>query len=331
MPKFKFEEIERLTGEGRLFPVYLIYGPEQHLIRLLVDKLTEVYRAESGAEVERCASKGIDASEVIANLKTVSMWSKGKLVIIDDAGNLSVAVKEAFDGYVGKASGESVLIFTSEKFDGRSKLYKSIGSAGAVVEIKAVYENQMPYWINRECRRTGKNISQDAALFMTELVGTDLGAMSGAVSKVALYVGERKTISLKDIETVLSDTSQKSIFDLTNAAGSRDLPRAANRLDNLIRNNESPVLVVIMLARHWRLLIKTKELLANRFVSDGDIAAKLRVNPFFAKDYINQSKKFSKRELVKGLKKIWSADIAVKSSRIARENILHNLIMGLIK
>lgn len=331
MPKFKFDEIEKLTSKGRLFPVYLIYGPEQYFIRLLVDKIAGVYKAESGAEIERHSAVGLDAVSVVDGLKTLPMWSKGKLVIISDASGLSEKSKNSLLGYFESASSSTILIITASKFDGRTKFCKTAEKNGAVVEVKTIYENQVPFWINRECRAKGFTISQEAAHFMTGLVGTDLSAMSQAVEKIVLYIGDgKKLIELSDVETVLSDTSKKSIFDLTNAAGSKDLSIASDRLLNLLRNNESPVVVVNMLARHWRLLLKVKELLEKRPVSERDMASRLGVHPFFLKDYVSQSKNFTKRNLVRGIKSLWRADVSVKSSRLPRETILDNLIVDMI-
>jgi DNA polymerase-3 subunit delta len=330
MPKHKFEELEKELSKGRLFPIFLVYGAEHYIVRILVDKIKEVYQAEAGAEVDRFSAKGLDAVSVVDSLQTLSMWSKGKLVIIDEADKLTAKSKDLITNYMASPNPSSILVFVSEKFDGRSKLYKAISKAGAVCQIQTIYDNQMPFWINRECRKHGRNISQDAAHFMTELVGTDLSAMAGAIEKIILYIGSKKMIDLKDVETVLSDTSQKSIFDLTNAVGSRNLSRAEDRLLNLLRNNENPVVIVNMLARHWRLLLKAIELIGSRGVSDRDLASKLGVHPFFVKEYVTQTKHFTKRKLAKGLKTLWNSDVAVKSSRLPREAILHKLIIELI-
>lgn len=331
MPKFKFDEIEVQTSKGRLFPVYLIYGAESYLIRLLIEKIQEVYRAETGAEIERHSAQGLDAVSVVDGLNTIPMWSKGRLVIISEAGSLSQKSKDLLADYAESPSKSSILLLSATKFDGRSRLCKAAAESGAVVEIAAIYSSQMPYWINRECKKMGAAISQDAARFMTELIGTDLSAMSSAVEKIILYTGKKKTIDLGDVEKVLSDTSQKSIFDLTNAVGSKDLLRAENRLVNLLRYNESPVVVVNMLARHVRLLLHTKNFMERKAASERDLAQVLGVHPFFVKDYINQSKNFTKRQLALGIKSLWRADVAVKSSRLPKETILYRLVYELIK
>jgi len=331
MPKFEFDKLEGMAGEGRLFPIYLIYGPELYLIRMLVEKIKEVYHAETEAETDRFSAKGLNAISVVDSLKTLPMWTRGKLVIIGEADKLSAKSKEIFIEYASSPSESAVLIFTSEKFDGRSKLYKAISKNGAVTQIATVYENKMPFWISRECKSKGYNISQEAAHFMTELVGTNLSTMSEAVEKIILYIGsKKKMIDLKDVETVLSDTSQKSIFDLVNAVGSKDISRAGDRLINLLRNNESPVVIVNMLARHWRILLKSKELLKRRGMDERTLAKELGVHPFFVKEYISQSKGFSAKSIVRGIKEIWKTDVAVKSSKLSRDTILHNLIINLV-
>lgn len=331
MPKYKFEEIEQMTTGGRLFPVYLIYGPEYYLQRILIDKIRDVYKAETGAEVDRYNGEKLDVVSVVDSLQTIPMWTKGSLVIIDNATSLSTKSNELLEKYVSSPSTTAILILTSLKFDGRSKLYKTISKSGCIAELKSIYEYQMLFWINRECSAEGYKISKAASLFMTELVGADLSQMSEAVKKIALYIGTaKKIIDVQDVEAVLSDTSQKSIFDLTNALGSRDLARADDRLINLLRNNEKPVVILAMLARHWRLLIKTRELLARQRVQERDLTKILGVHPFFAKAYLEQAKRFKARELVAGLKSISKTDKAIKSSKLTNKTILHKLLINLV-
>lgn len=331
MPKFKFEEMEKMLSSGRLHPVYLVYGVENYLIRIIVDKICAVYKAEMDAEVERYSGKGLNAVSVIDSLKTLPMWSKGKLAIIDDASSLSDKSKELLENYVKSPSSTAVLIFVASKFDGRTKFYKLIDSNGAVIELAAIYDNQMPFWINRECKSKGYNISQEAANLMIGLIGTNLSDMASAVEKVVLYIGgAKKLMELKDVETVLSDTSQRTIFDLTNAVGAKKISLASDRLRNLLKNNESPVGVVAMLARHWRLLLRAKELIGAGVSSENDLARELGVRPFFVREYISQSKGYTRAALEKGLKLLWQSDKAIKSSSLANEEILHRLLLGLV-
>lgn len=327
MPKFDFLSLEKQTSAGRLYPSYLIYGTEHYFIHAMVDKITNVYKAETGAEVERHSAKGLDAISLIDGMRTVPMWSKGKLIIIDEIEKLSAGTRESLADYLEKPSPSAIIILTGEKLDGRSRLAKVADKAGPVMEAKTVYDDQIPTWISRECKEKGRAISQDASSFMAELVGRDLSAMAEAIEKIILYIGAKKLIELKDVETVLSDTSQRSIFDLTKAAGLRDIALATARLSNLLRNNEPPVVIVSMLARQWRLLLKTKELKR----PDADAASALSLPPKFAKEYVAQAAKFTRRDLARGIKAIWKADIAIKSSKLPNETILGNLLFELIK
>ena len=330
MPKLKFEELEGYLSKGRLFPIYIIYGEENYLMRILVEKICEVYHAETGAEVERHTAKGLDVVSVLDGLKTLPMWAKGKLVLIGEGTGLGEKAKDLLTYYAKNPVPSTILVLTASKFDGRSKLIKAVNESGAVVEVSAIYENQMPMWISRECKKEGRTISQEAAHFMAELVGTNLSSMVSAVDKIILYIGDKKIIETGDVETVLSDTSQKSIFNLANAVGERNLVSAENCLMNLLRYNEPPVLVVNMLARHFRLLLKAKEAMTRGKAGGENIARVLGVHPFFAKDYVAQSKNFSSRQLASGIKRLYLADVSVKSSKLPRETILHGLIIDLI-
>lgn len=325
-----FNELEQLLSKGRIAPAYLLYGSECYFIRLLVDKIRDVYRAETGAEAERFSARGLDVVSVIDGLKTLPMWSKGRLVIIGEAERLKDEAREMIEGYVDAPSASSVLVLVGEKFDGRLKLAKKIQEKGIVVEVKGIYEKDVPYWVRRECASKGLNISHEAAGFMAELIGTDLSAMADAVEKISLYVGKKRLVDIGDVETVLSDTSKKTVFNLTDAIGMRDLARAEDMLENLLRNNEQPMIILAMISRHIRFLLKAKELLEKSNIAERDLSRELGVHWFFAKEYAAQSKMFTMEKLKKGIRSLWDADIRIKSSKLPKSAILHNLIVELV-
>jgi DNA polymerase III delta subunit len=51
------------------------------------------------------------------------------------------------------------------------------------------------------------------------------------------------------------------------------------------------------------------------------------VNPFYAKDYIEQARNFSKGELRDSFRTLYRCDREIKSSRLSRERILERAIV----
>jgi DNA polymerase-3 subunit delta len=182
-----------------------------------------------------------------------------------------------------------------------------------------------------ELSSSKKNISIDAAQMIVELVGNNLGEIKNALDRILLYIGNKERIDTPDVETVLTETGRKNVFEFTNAVGSRDLQRAIKILHRLLDFNESEVMIVSMLARHFRLLFKTRELMGSRGYVDKFTAAKsIGVNPFFMEEYITQAKLFTPKELKFGFGILYRTDKSLKSSKLNKASILNNCVRQLI-
>ena len=100
-------------------------------------------------------------------------------------------------------------------------------------------------------------------------------------------------------------------------------------MHNIMENAASPVMIVTMLARHFRILIKAKEVMG-RMNGQGELAKYLGVHPFFLQNYLNQSKNFSNSELRRSFGILHRCDREIKSSRVVRERILERALFKLI-
>ena len=126
----------------------------------------------------------------------------------------------------------------------------------------------------------------------------------------------------------ITETHQRDVFELTDAVGERKLSRALSFLHNLIQNGQPPPLIVHMLARHFRILSKAREI-EGRMMDRAEIARYLGVNPFYANNYVRQAKNFSRQELRKSFQKLSRCDREIKSSRLPRERVLERAIISI--
>jgi DNA polymerase III subunit delta len=331
MPKVDVTALDKELKSGTVRSVYAMVGPESYLARGSVGLVKKAVHGDESDEMSLSSYTGSEAkAELVINaLRTVSLMGGRPLVIIRDADKMPKDTVEALATYLKSPVESSTLVLIAEKLDGRSKMMQLLGKAGLIVECKPLYENKIPYWINMQVKRGDKSISQEAAKFMAEMVGNDLGQLSQAIERVSLYVGDRKTIELTDVEQAIAETHQRTIFELTDAVGKRNLSLALSLLHNILENAVQPVMIVTMLARHFRILIKAKEV-EGRMNGQGELAKYLGVHPFFLKNYLQQSKNFSNSELRRSFSVLHHCDREIKSSRVVRERILERALFKLI-
>jgi len=328
--KLDLTTLDAELRQKTLRPLYVVAGEEGYLRRTAVRLITEAMVAAGANESfkQTFAAQEVDAPKLLDAVRAVMLFGGRTFVVVRDGEKLSKDVLEALANYAEKPVASATLVIDAHKIDGRSRFMKVAEKTGGVVECKALYANQLPSWINMEVRRFDKKISQEAARFLADMVGNDLGQLAAALDRVSLYVGRQPTIELKDVEEAVVETAQRTVFELCNALGVRKVGKAVAVLGNLLDEGQAPVLVLNMIARHVRLLIKAKEIAAEAKGAP-DIAKQLGVHPFFAKDYIAQARNFSAGELRRFFRELSRCDRAIKSSRLPRERILEKLILEL--
>lgn len=333
MPKVDITTLDRELRSGSIRPVYAIIGEELYLsqsaLRMLKDKVVGD-KANEDFGLRTFSAKEASPADILDATRTVPFLSANILVIIRDAEKLKKEIQDAIVEYLESPSATTVLVLAGTKIDGRSKCMQSILKVGAVVECKPLYANKIPSWINMETKRKDKQMSQQAASFLADMVGNDLGQLIQAIERLVLYVGDKKLIDLSDVEESIAETHQRTIFELADAVGGRKLEKAISLLHNILENGMAPVLALNMLARHFRILSKAKEI-TGRMDDKAQIAKYLGVHPFYAGNYMSQSRNFSGGELRLAFRKLHNCDRSLKSSRIPKERVLEKALFSIIQ
>lgn len=182
---------------------------------------------------------------------------------------------------------------------------------GELVEFKRPYENQLGGFIRDEARVLGKRLDGAAVEMLIYLVGNNLGELATQLEKVATFVGTRETLTVEDVREVVSDTKVESVFDLANALGERDLGKSLRSLATILRDGEAPLMLLAMIARHFRQLWRVRELTAAK-VQQQEVARRTGINPYFLKGVMDQARNFTTADLRRVFEGLYAADLALK-------------------
>jgi DNA polymerase-3 subunit delta len=178
------------------------------------------------------------------------------------------------------------------------------------------------------------NLEPDAARELVDSLGGDMLLLANELEKLMLYVGEKKRITLGDVETMVLAAKQRSLYELTEAISQHDRVKALQVLDAILSTgdgDEAAIGHLYMLARTFRQMLVISE----RNVRDSRALWQVlwqgfRVPPFAAEDIIRQARRFkSRRELTRAIRLIAKADLAVRSSAPSKRMVLENLILEL--
>jgi len=325
------DDIVAAVGRGEIAPIYCLTGE-----RYLVDAAAKAIRAAVLGAAGAGASFNHDSYElkesglapVIATARTLPMMARRRLVVGKGIDDVKADLLEPLIAYVEDPNPSTCLVLLGEKVDVRYRAMAALRKAGYLHVFAPLRDQALAGWLRAEARARGITIEADAATALADLAGPELGRLSQALEQLALYAGGGRPIKLDDVEDLVAETRQRSIFELTKAIGACEVPRALGLLANMLRNREPPLRIEFMLARQLRQIWRAKELAAAG-AARPEIAGAVGINPYFLDDVLVPARRMSRAALARAFERLYQADQALKSSRVDAELIVSRLVQGL--
>jgi DNA polymerase-3 subunit delta len=214
------------------------------------------------------------------------------------------------------------------------RIRETLGQFCGIVELARVEEGEAVRWIGEYCTGREVKMDPDGARELVDALGGDMMMISNELEKLILYVGDKKRVTLGDVETMVLAAKQRSLYELTDAISAKDRVRALETLDAILSTGEgddASIGHLYMLAKTFRQMLVILE----RNVRDqralwAALWQGFRVPPFAAEDIIKQARRYkSKRELARGIRLIAKADLALRSNPPSKRLVLEKLVMDL--
>jgi DNA polymerase-3 subunit delta len=316
--------------------------------RELLDEALPRERQDLNLEIIRAGQDALERVE--ASLAQVGMFGAERAVWIRSLGNESAAETEALVDFLHRGLPQgATLVATSARLDQRSRLYKWFVASGTVVNVGVGLDKRgrMPDadvegFIRDRVAAGGLGAPPaNVVTMIRERAGAELGTLAQEVDKLCLACAPKGKISAEDVRTYVRDQSGAWVFDLTNALSERRLGRAAELLDQLLRQGEAPIRLLAVLAGHVADLIEAARVLP------GLPMTALRNSGAFAKDYFPKlppevrnrfrsgfrayyvfqgASAYSLYELRTLHRALVDADLLLKSSRVPAEHVLAQIV-----
>ena len=302
---------------GRFKRLYLLFGEERYLVRHYAERLLNavVPEAARAMNLSRLENKAVTAEAVEDAAETLPFLNDLRLVFCKDSGLFEAGRKdesEKLAAYLEKVPETCVLVFAESGADKRSKLYKTADKLGLAVEMKTPDEKELASWAARLFREAGLTISGGAAAHLLRTVAHDMEALHAEAEKLIAYKNGEGEITARDIDAICSKALAARVFDLTDAIGAKDAAAALSIYANMLLLKESPLMILAMLARQFRLVLQCGLLAAEKVPSE-EIAKRLSLHPFVAKECTRQSARFTGASLKQALRDCLDADVAIKT------------------
>ena len=339
----------------RLSPAYVFIGDEaffrkrcrdaivQHLVPADVRELS-LYDMDLG---------DVDLQQVLDCARTPSLMSPFQVFFVRGVRNLYSRGKHdeefaAVEEYCKNPNPDALLIFVADHIsipadarrmdladkDRYQRIRETLGEYCTVLEFARVDEGDAVKWATETAATEGVKLDGDAARELVDSLGGDMMMIASELEKLVLFAGDRKRITLGDVETLVLAAKQRSFYELTDAISSRDRARALGVLDAILSTGdgeEAAIGHLYMLSRTFRQMLVILE----RNVRDSRALWQVlwqgfRIPPFAAEDVIRQARRYkSRRELTSAIRRVARADLALRSNPPSKRLVLENLVLDL--
>ncbi len=353
-----FAPSERFVSEvkeRKLRPAYVFVGDEaffrDRCRRALIEHMVPVDLRDLSLYEFDLADTGIH--EILDRARTPSLMAPFQVFFIRGVKNLYGRGSHedefsAIEAYVKDPNPAAVLIFVADHIsipadtrrmeltdrDRYERIRDTLGEYCGMVELGRVDESEGMRWIMDAASARGIKVDADAARELVDSLGADMMLVSNELEKLILYVGEKKRITLADVETMVLAAKQRSLYELTDAISAHDRTRALAVLDALLHSSEGEEAAIghlYMLAKTFRqmLVILEKNVRDSRAIWQA-LWQGFRVPPFAAEDIIRQARRYkSRRDITRALRLIAKADLALRSNPPSKRFVLEQLVLEL--
>jgi DNA polymerase-3 subunit delta len=295
----------------------------------------------------------VSVAEVLDRARTPSLMAPFQVLFVQGVKELygrgsHEAEFTAIANYMKDPNPDAVIIFVAghisipadarrmemQDKDRYERICETLGQYCGIVELARVDEGDGIRWTLEQAQKEGVKLDQDAARELVDALGADMMLVSRELEKLVLFAGEKKHITLGDVETMVLAAKQRSLYELTDAISARDKARALAVLDALLSTSEGEDAAIghlYMLSRTFRqmLVILEKNVRDARAIWQA-LWQGFRVPPFAAEDLIRQARRYkSRRELTRALRLIARADFTLRTNPPSKRLVLENLVLHL--
>jgi DNA polymerase-3 subunit delta len=264
-----------------LAPVYLFLGPEGYYRRLCKDALlSRALRPENRADgYTQVDLEETTISSVLDDAKSLSLFASDRVIWVTSAElalprKLTTSDDDEKDSngisglasYVKAPTPGTVLVFECSRFDFAGddrarieRVQKFYSAAPVTIEFRPLAPESSRYLAQQLAKEKNLKLGGVELAALLDACAGDANRLASEIEKLALFLEPGRAVSMDDLQTMVPNAAQSTIFNLVNALGKRDRAAALRSLDILVREGEYLPLALTFLSGQFRLALAAKE------------------------------------------------------------------------
>lgn len=306
-------------SEKKFKPVYFLQGEEPYYIDLISNYMIEHVLEEEQRDFNQNVVYGqdVDVRKVIDLARSFPMGAPNRLVVVKEAQKMPSV--DDLSLYLQKPMPSSIIVFCfkGKKLDARKKITKDLEKEKALFTFEKLYDNQVPDFVESYLKERGMSVEPKVKLMIAEHLGNDLQKVANEIDKLLVSKpADCKSISCDLVERNIGISKDFNAFELVNALFARNVQRC-NLISLQMAKSKSfsiiPTITTIfssfsnLMVYHYMPNIP-----GTNYKNDKDVAAELKINPFFVKQYASAAMNFKPKKTMEIISLLRTYDAMAK-------------------
>jgi DNA polymerase-3 subunit delta len=299
-------------------------GGNNLLLRATLERLVNEFVAEhDDMAVERIDCEEAEHNQITEAIQSMPFLSSKKLVVLNRPGTQKQFI-ESFENLLESISDSTDVIIIEPKPDKRSSYYKLLQKKTDFKSFDELGPRELPEWLCHTAKLRGGSLGRGDAQYLVERIGVNQQLLSNELDKLLTY---DLRITRQTIDLLTEQAPQSTIFQLLDAAFSRNAKRTMDLYHEQRALRVDPVQIIAMLA--WQLHILAIVKTASDKMSQS-IAQEAGLSPF-----VVQKSQAAVRNLTLGQLRQWIHDLHVldvktKSTSVDPDEALQHFLLTLV-
>lgn len=328
------QQLKAALKEKNPHRFYVFYGEEMFLLNyylqklkgLLIDELTESFN------FHRLNNETFDIQSFADAVENLPMMAEYTMVQVDDIDlfKLSEDARNKLVEILSDVPDYCTVVFTydtvSWKPDKRQKkLWSAIEDYAHVVEFAKQEQRDLINWVGRHFLANKKRISTDLCIYLIEITGGTMTALSSEISKICAYSCADEICKV-DIDMVVEPVMDAVVFQMTDLLSLGRYALALEKLQTLLKMQQEPIVILSAIGAHFRRISTARTLLDNGKPAS-ELASLCGISDYAARKTMDICRRFRPDFCKRTAELVLQTDYRMKTSFDEQERLLEMLLL----
>jgi DNA polymerase-3 subunit delta len=210
----------------------------QVLIRSILSNFDQIEGCVSTKEGAR-----LTLSEILTEIHSPSFFVPKRILWIQNADKLKKEISEKLESHLSHLRSSMYVLLTASQLTKSTSFYKKIEKEGIILELQELKswekEKKLVEWISKQASIARKHLPHPLCQQLVKQSGLDQNLLQQEFEKLLCYIGDKKEITLQDIEAICTNDSISTIWQLGEALFRRDAAAAYRISQGLLQEGSA--------------------------------------------------------------------------------------------